>query len=106
MWLTDRLAPDFKTIADFRKDNGEAIRLVRHMTTQQQGKTIHAYWTFKCRMCPIKSQCTSGVHREITRWEHEAVVEAAQARLDRNPDMMRIRRATRPFQSCRYPIWT
>ncbi len=28
MWLTGRLAPDFKTIADFRKDNGAAIRLV------------------------------------------------------------------------------
>jgi transposase len=28
MWLTGRLAPDFKTIADFRKDNGEAIRKV------------------------------------------------------------------------------
>lgn len=28
MWLTQRLTPDFKTIADFRKDNGEAIRLV------------------------------------------------------------------------------
>jgi transposase len=26
MWLTQRLAPDFKTIADFRKDNGLAIR--------------------------------------------------------------------------------
>ena len=28
MWLTGRLAPDFKTIADFRKDNGKAIRAV------------------------------------------------------------------------------
>ena len=28
MWLTGRLAPDFKTIADFRKDNGMAIRAV------------------------------------------------------------------------------
>src|SRR5439155_8418612 len=28
MWLTGRLAPDFKTIADFRKDNGQAIRNV------------------------------------------------------------------------------
>src|SRR5438270_13734435 len=28
MWLTRRLAPDFKTIADFRKDNGMAIRAV------------------------------------------------------------------------------
>src|SRR5947199_5410046 len=28
VWLTGRLMPDFKTIADFRKYNGEAIRKV------------------------------------------------------------------------------
>ncbi|WP_250478499.1 MULTISPECIES: IS1182 family transposase [unclassified Caballeronia] len=28
IWLTGRLTPDFKTIADFRKDNGVAIRKV------------------------------------------------------------------------------
>ena len=28
MWLIGRLAPDFKTIADFRRNNAEAIRLV------------------------------------------------------------------------------
>jgi len=28
IWLTGRLMPDFKTIADFRKDNGLAIRKV------------------------------------------------------------------------------
>ena len=28
MWLTGRLAPDFKTIADFRRDNGPAIQAV------------------------------------------------------------------------------
>src|SRR3954463_8173064 len=28
MWLTGRLAPDHKTVADFRKDNGAAIRKV------------------------------------------------------------------------------
>ena len=28
IWLTGRLAPDFKTIADFRKDNGAAITAV------------------------------------------------------------------------------
>jgi transposase len=28
VWLTGHLTPDFKTIADFRKDNGEAIRKV------------------------------------------------------------------------------
>jgi transposase len=30
IWLTGQLAPDFKTIADFRKDNGQAIREVCH----------------------------------------------------------------------------
>ncbi len=28
MWLTGRLAPDFKTIADFRRDNSKAISKV------------------------------------------------------------------------------
>lgn len=28
MWLTGRLSPDFKTIADFRRSNGNAIRNV------------------------------------------------------------------------------
>ena len=28
IWLTGKLMPDFKTIADFRKDNGAAIRRV------------------------------------------------------------------------------
>src|SRR5437899_6885504 len=28
MWLTGRLMPDFKTLANFRKDNGPAIRNV------------------------------------------------------------------------------
>jgi len=28
MWLTGRLMPDFKTIANFRKDNGKAMRRV------------------------------------------------------------------------------
>ena len=28
MWLANRLAPDFKTIANFRKENGQAIRKV------------------------------------------------------------------------------
>jgi hypothetical protein len=29
MWLTRRLAPDFKTIADFRRDHGDAIAVCR-----------------------------------------------------------------------------
>jgi hypothetical protein len=63
-------------------------RLVWYMNTQDKGRTVQLYWTSKCRHCAIKSQCTSGVHRKMTRWEHEAVLERAQARLDRNPQMM------------------
>ena len=68
-------------------------RLVQHMTTQDKDRTLLLYWTFKCRYCDIKAQCTSGVHRKMIRWEHEAVLEKAQTRLDRNPQMMRTRRA-------------
>jgi len=30
----------------------------------------------------------------VSRWEHEAVIEAAEARLDREPERMRVRRCT------------
>jgi transposase len=69
-------------------------RLARRATMQDKGKTMYRYWTTVCRQCPMKAECTSGKERRVTRWEHEEVLEAAQARLDRNPDMMRIRRAT------------
>ena len=42
----------------------------------------------------MKTQCTTGPERRITRWEHEAVLEKVQARLDHNPDAMRVRRST------------
>jgi len=55
---------------------------------------LYVYWTPKCADCPLKQQCTSGSERRIKRWEHEAVIDAMQERLDRRPDAMRIRRAT------------
>jgi hypothetical protein len=42
----------------------------------------------------MKAQCTPSSHRRITRWEHEAVLEAAQRRLDRMQDAMTVRRCT------------
>jgi hypothetical protein len=44
--------------------------------------------------CTIKSQCTTGKERRISRWEHEAVTEAAERRLDKEPERMRVRRST------------
>jgi transposase len=47
-----------------------------------------------CPTCPLKSNCTTGKERRITRWEHEHVLEAMQRRLDENPQAMRVRRET------------
>ena len=43
----------------------------------------------------MRAQCTTSAEpRRIKRWEHEAVLDAMQARLDNAPEMMRIRRQT------------
>lgn len=64
-------------------------------TSVENGMNIQTYWTTKCADCPLKARCTTSKQsRRIRRWEHEAVIDAVQARLDRNPDAMRVRRAT------------
>jgi transposase len=69
-------------------------RLTRRCTSVENGMDLHVYWTTTCGDCPLKTQCTSGKERRIKRWEHEAVIDAMQDRLDRKLDAMRIRRAT------------
>ena len=44
--------------------------------------------------CPIKARCTTGDYRRIARWEHEAVLDAMQLRLEKMPGAARIRRQT------------
>jgi transposase len=69
-------------------------RLTYHYTNVEDGKTLHRYWTNNCQACALKSKCTTGQERRVTRWEHEAVLEAVQARLDQDPEKMAIRRQT------------
>jgi hypothetical protein len=69
-------------------------QLTYHYTNEEEGKTLRRYWTTACQACALKSKCTTGKERRISRWEHEAVLEAVQARLDRNPAKMRERRQT------------
>jgi transposase len=69
-------------------------RLIYRCTSVDKGQKIRRYWRTSCAGCAIKSKCTTGKHRRVSRWEHEAVVEAAQARLDREPERMRSRRET------------
>ena len=69
-------------------------RLPYRFQNVERGKTIRRYWTNACKGCALKADCTTGPERRISRWEHEAVLEKVQARLDHNPDAMRIRRST------------
>src|SRR6202171_2524338 len=69
-------------------------RLTYHYTNEEDGKLLRRYWTTACQACALKGKCTTGKERRISRWEHEAVLEAVQARLDRHPDKMRVRRQT------------
>ena len=86
---------DFVYLAEenaYRCPAGE--KLIYHYTNEENGQTLHRYWTNACRTCALKAKCTEGNERRITRWEHEAVVEAVQKRLDANPGAMRTRRET------------
>ena len=69
-------------------------RLIYRFTRQESGQTIHRYWTSACSSCSIKSECTTGQYRRVSRWEHEAVLEALEQRLEKEPERMRLRRQT------------
>jgi transposase len=86
---------DFRYIAaddEYQCPAGQ--RAIWRFTTVERGMTIHKYWSSACPRCPIKAQCTTGDYRRIARWEHEAVLEAMQARLYQMPQASRLRRQT------------
>ena len=68
------------TKATRRADHAEDFDFYRHLSA--------------CFTCPLRPKCTPTKLRRIKRWEHEAVLDRMQARLDRTPDAMLIRRAT------------
>jgi len=68
--------------------------LIWRSSRVEQGLNLHRYWSSTCQPCHIKAQCTPSPARRVTRWEHEAVLETMQTRLDKAPDSMRIRRQT------------
>jgi hypothetical protein len=86
---------DFSYVADqdaYRCPAGAL--LPHHMTTVERGLTLHRYWDrASCQACALKPQCTPSVERRVTRWEHEAVIEAMQRRMDLAPQSpMKLRR--------------
>jgi transposase len=79
-------------------------RAIYRSTAVEKGLTLKRYWSSACPTCPMKARCTTGTNRRITRWEHEDVLERMQARLDRQPEMMRVRRQTveHPFGTLKH----
>jgi transposase len=69
-------------------------RLQWRFKTVERGQTLHKYWSSACPGCAIRSRCTTGINRRVARWEHEAVIDALQTRLDHEPERMRARRET------------
>ena len=97
--------PDFIYIAsddEYRCPAGQ--RLIKRFTTVEAGMTLNIYWSSACPRCPIKAQCTTGSERRVRRWVHEAVIDAMQERLDRDPEKMRVRRQTaeHPFGTIKF----
>jgi len=86
---------------DFVYDAGEDVyrcpageKLTWRYSNVEAGRKLQNYWTTKCAGCALKPQCTPAKERRVKRWEHEAVLDAMQERLDRAPKTMRIRRQT------------
>jgi len=105
------LAPDFKTIADFRRDNGSAVRKVcsqfvalcrgidlrqqQVQGRQRQGEELRARKAVsvvgRARCC---DRALYGKERRTRRWEHEDILERVQKRLDDDPSKIPLRSKT------------
>jgi transposase len=90
MWLTGRLMPDFKTIADFRKDNGKAIRqvcrefiaLCRNMNLFTQAIVSIDGSKFKALNSKDRNDTRASMKRRGARAEREArIAEGGDAAL-------------------------
>jgi hypothetical protein len=73
-------AGEFLTRGKVRSDRRDDMDHYRNLTA--------------CLTCGLKPQCTADKVKRQKRWEHEAVLDRMQARLDRMPEAMIIRRQT------------
>jgi len=69
-------------------------RAIFRTSREEGGKIIRRYWSSSCIHCAMKPKCTSGKERRIGRWEHEAILDRLEARIEESPDMMKVRRST------------
>lgn len=79
-------------IDEYECPAGEHV--IYRFSSQEKGKTIRRYWSSACINCLMKPQCTTGKYRRVSRWEHEAVLDVVDARIEREPERMNARRET------------
>jgi transposase len=79
-------------------------RAIYRFAREEKGKLIRRYWSSACVSCSMKSKCTTGKERRISRWEHEEILDTVEARLEQAPEMMKVRRSTveHPFGTIKY----
>jgi transposase len=69
--------------------------LTRGKVRSDRRDTIDHYRNLTaCPSCALKPRCTPDKHKRVKRWEHEGVLDQMQARLERMPEAMTIRRQT------------
>jgi transposase len=87
--------------ADFKYDAVRDVyicptgnELIYRYTREEDGLNVGRYWTNECQHCPVKSRCTTGTERRVTRWEYEHLVDEMRDRLRSASDPMTLRRCT------------
>jgi transposase len=85
-------------IYDAEKDHytcpaGQQLTKSRRRPSRKDDMDEYRHLT-ACFSCPLKSQCTPDKLKRFRRWQHERVMDTMQARLDRMPDAMGVRRQT------------
>ena len=80
-------------------------RLDFRFETQEGDKKFRYYWTKACPGCALKAQCTTDprFHR-IKRWEHEAVLERIEQRVNANTVILKLRKqlVEHPFGTIKF----
>jgi hypothetical protein len=80
-------------------------RAIYRFSRQESGKMIRRYWSSACTNCSTKSKCTTGEYRRISRWEHEAVLDAVEVRINKEPERMTARRNTAEHPFGTIKLW-
>jgi transposase len=81
MWLLGKLRPDFKTMADFRRDNGAAIRRVCREFTLLC-KELDLFGGELIAIDGSKFQAVNGQKRHFSRKKLERLIEEIDAKID------------------------